>query len=298
MWSGLFSQIHQDIMAGRTVLPKLSTKTQALMTALKDTSVSILEYHNAIQQDTELTNLVIDYGRTARYYGGGQVDGLFDALKFISRSELSSLVVLKNLKQLFIDPCPTSDHVVHKVWEDALQQAALASAFSARINERSAEIEVPCGLIETFQSQVGVLLIIHYLMEQGLPEPTIQQVKDIPAHVATDLSVLMARHWQLGNEVVDSVHRAALYEEFIDGDFTVLELVHMAKIVHYGDGVADLRSSMAFIKAVKNKVVSEPAEHFLQMVEGHALMRYRALSSMLWNPVTFFRTEVKTATGE
>lgn len=298
MWRDLFTQIHQDIMAGRTVLPKLSTKSQALMAALKDSSVSTLEYHHTIEQDTELVNLVIEYGRTARYYGGSQVDSLFDALKVISRSELSSLVFFKNLKQLFIDPYSAPTHVVHQVWENALQQTALMSALSARIDETNPQVSAPCGLIEIFQTEVGTILMIHYLMAQGLPEPTQQQVLDMPPHISVDLSVLMAKHWQLGEDVVACVHQAERYREFVAGGFSALDLVHMAKILHRGDGVMGLRNSMAFIKAVKHKLINEPADHFLQMVEGHALMRYRALNSMLWNPVTFFRTEVKTASGE
>ena len=133
---------------------------------------------------------------------------------------------------------------------------------------------------------IGTIMLLTTFRNKGLTIPSLPQIKEIPETLSCNISSLAALQWQLDPSICECALRSHQYYEINFAPFSITDVLHMAITLHRKSNqkckhAIALKDSAPFIKAVKQKLIKEEADHFTQMVEGHALVIFQGLSPLI-----------------
>ncbi|MFC3152576.1 HDOD domain-containing protein [Litoribrevibacter euphylliae] len=299
MWSlDNHYKVYKDLLNGRVKLPSLSKHFITLKTEVDDLSkLSPLNSHPAILEklsaDPDLCQLLVNAANFDRYYGAPALSTIEQALENLSAAQVSEFITLFGIRNLVLTDNLPAKHTIRQLWEESLQIASICTALYTRLgqyNHMPAEPSMLAGLVY----HLGTMLLINSFRNKGLATPNLQDAQNIPAPLASNMSSLAAIQWRLHSSVCECALQRNYFQEVNRQPFSMIDIFHMA-ITHHQNynkqnpNVVALKDSLPFIKAVKEKLIREEAQHFTQMVDGHALIIFRGLSPLINKfPITSF----------
>lgn len=291
MWSfDNHYKVYKDLLNGRVKLPSLSKHFTALKKEIDQKSQlsSLSNQPSILDQlaaDPDLCQLLINAANFDRYYGASALGTIDQALDNLSAAQVSEFVTLFGIRNLILADNLPAKHTTRQLWEESLQIASICTALYTRLgqyNHMPAEPSMLAGLVY----HLGTMLLINSFRNKGLATPSLQEAQNIPAPLASNISSLAAIQWRLHSSVCECALQRNYFQEVNQQPFSMIDVFHMA-ITHHqhqskqNPNVVALQDSLPFIKAVKGKLIREEAQHFIQMIDGHALIIFRGLSPLI-----------------
>ncbi len=304
MWSlDQHYKVYKELLNGRTKLLSLGNNFATFQKRLKEHSnhgaINHPIIHDQLSADPDLCQLLINAANFDRYYGAPALSTLSQALDNLSEAQISEFVSLFAIRNIVLTDNLPANHSIRKLWEESLQIAALCAALYARIgkyNQFPAEPSFQAGLMY----HLGTILLISSFRNKGLAVPNTQDTQSIPLSMASNMSSLAAIQWKLHPSVCECALQRNNYQDVNAQPFSLVDVFHMA-VIHFkhtrqDPNVVALKDSFPFIKAVKEKLIREEADHFTQMIDGHSLIIFRGLAPLINKyPITSFSRSYATA---
>ncbi|GAA3943332.1 HDOD domain-containing protein [Litoribacillus peritrichatus] len=292
MWSqGSHYQVYKELLDGAITLPNLGkhyvnlknrTETQPY-----DRSLPILNQQLliALSANSDLSRLIINGANQGRYYGTPSVSQLEPAVARLDCQELSDLITLFAIRDLIIPDNLPANHIIRDLWEETLHVSSICAAICARL-ARHNHTPIKHGLLAGLVYQVGTIMLLNTYRNKGLSIPNRDHILNIPGNIVANVSSLAAIQWQLSPVIHECALRRNQYHEVNFDAFSIIDVLHMAIIVHRntssdGSKEVELKNSFPFIKAVKNRLIQEEADHFSQMIKGHSLLIFQGLTPLI-----------------
>ncbi|GLQ33037.1 HDOD domain-containing protein [Litoribrevibacter albus] len=290
MWSlDHHYKIYKDLLNGRAQLPSLSNHFSSIQNELAKYAQSGSINHPSIidklSADPDLCQLLINAANFDRYYGASALSTIDQALTTLSDQQVSEYISMFAIRNIVLSDNLPAHHTIRQLWEESLQISSICAALFARLSKYN-HVPLQPSLLSGLVYHLGTILLINSFRNKGLAVPGIKEANNIPSPLASNIASLAAIQWRLHPSVCECALQRSYYQEVNRQPFGMVDIFHMA-VTHYQNttkqnpNVVALKDSLPFIKAIKEKLIREEANHFVQMIDGHALVIYRGLAPLI-----------------
>jgi len=289
MWSlDNYYRVYKGLLSWRTKLPPLGQQCSSQLKAIEqyfDSPNRVSKLHEIFSADPDLCSLIINASNVDRYYGAEHSTTLEQALTKLTLLQLKELVILFAVRNLVLTETLPANHCIRNLWEETLKISSICLAINCRLGKQK-DYPIEQSLLAGISFHIGTILLISSYRNKGLTVPTLSEIDSVPAPMASNISSLAAVQWRLPPSICECALQRNHYQEVNHQAFSLVDIFHMAVIHHRSHdkkipNVVALKDSLPFIKAVKTKLINEEADHFTQMINGHALLIFRGLSPLI-----------------
>ncbi|GAA3924862.1 HDOD domain-containing protein [Litoribacillus peritrichatus] len=287
MWdSGIHFKVYREIVEGKVKLPNLSENTMKIRQILSNPNYQMMDLKSPLSANPELAALILQTANSSQYYGIAPVETISEGIIRLGSEQVTSLLLAHSLKGLFLSGHLPSQHLIRGLWEENLQIAALCSAITQRIQYRDRSFAEDKALLAGSLYHIGTLILLGYLYEKRLPQPTGAEVRRIPEHIATSIAVILAKTWHLDDELIECARNRNSYNVRRPGPVVLQDILDTAVVIHkhhhHGDcSVPSLADCHAFNKLQTHHLIRDSANSFFGAVEAHAIQILKEISRNL-----------------
>ena len=292
MWSvGNHYKVYQGLINGSIELPSIGSHFANLKHQVESNNFNLAgspvnqQLLIALSADHDLSQLLINGANQSRYYGSPLVTSLSTAITRLAPKKISDLITFFAIRDVVLPDNLPANHYIRNLWEDTLQLSAICCAINYRLTQTSG-VHFDHSALAGLVVHLGTIMLLTTFRNSGLTVPSHQQIEDVPDILSCNIASLAALHWQMDPAISECALRKSQYNEVNFDKFSILDVLHMAITLHRKNQQKDiahpaLKHSFPFIKAVKQRLIREEADHFTQMVEGHALAIFQGLSPLI-----------------
>lgn len=284
MWrSGIQFKVYQDILTGKIKLPNLPDNTMKLRHTLANPNFRIKELLPPLHANPEIAAIIMRAANASVFYGTRASSDLNSAVVKLGANSITSIVLTHSLESTLVKRSLPSRHSIRSLWKNNLRIGALSSAIARKISEFGVRVDADQALLAGSMYHVGTLMLLSYLQSHNLTMPTAEDIETIPAQIASNIAVVLAKHWQLDEQIVECIRSREQFEELTPGPFNLIDVFQFATLIHRIHDKSDLslpslEKTVPVKKAALHGLLGESLDHFVCMVDAQANVLLESLS--------------------
>lgn len=286
-------------MDHKIALPKLPDNTMRMRQILSNPNFQMSELAAPLNSNPEMAAVILKAANSSQFYGTEPVKTTADAVVRLGSIHVTSLLMTHSLKGIILSGSLPSKQLVRDLWDDNLKIAALCSAIAERIahshykktatphaNNTAINKKNPFNkdqaLLAGVLYHIGTLILLGYIFERHLPAPSFEDIASIPEATATGVAVVLARSWELDEDLVNCARHRNGFEDYRAGPVCLQDLLDLAVVMHRHhhkkeSHIPSLSECHAFKKLEQQGLITETPEHFIQMIETHGTLILRSI---------------------
>ncbi len=284
MWrSGIQFKVYQDILTGKIKLPNLPDNTMKLRHTLANPNFRIKELLPPLHANPEMAAVIMRAANSTAFYGTRPSGDLNSAVVRLGANSVTSIVLTHSLESTLVKRSLPARHSIRSLWQNNLRIGALSSAIARRISEYGVRVDTDQALLAGSMYHVGTLMLLSYLQNHNLTMPSAEDIETIPPQVSSNIAVVLAKHWQLDEHIVECIRARDQFEELTSGPFSLVDVFQFATLIHRIHDKNDLslptlEKTVPVKKAALHGLLGDSLEHFVTLVDAQANLLLENLS--------------------
>ncbi len=284
MWrSGIQFKVYQDILAGKIKLPNLPDTTMKLRHTLANPNFRVKDLLPPLHANPEIASIIMQAANSTAFYGTRPSPDLHSSIIRLGTTSVTSIVLTHSMQTTFVKSSIPSRHVIRKLWQNNLRIGALSSAIASRISEYGVRVDPDQALLAGAMYHVGTLMLLSYFQHKKLAMPSPEEIEAIPSQISANIGVVLAKHWQLDEDIVDCIRRRDQFDELTPGPFNLLDVFQFATLIHrikdQNDlSLPNLQTTVPVKKAALHGILGDSLDHFVTLVDAKANLLLDTLS--------------------
>ncbi|MFC3152577.1 HDOD domain-containing protein [Litoribrevibacter euphylliae] len=284
MWrSGIQFKVYQDILAGKIKLPNLPDTTMKLRHTLANPNFRVKDLLPPLHANPEIASVIMQAANSTAFYGTRPSSDLNGAIIRLGTTSVTSIVLTHSMETTFVKRSLPSRHVIRALWQENLRIGSLSSAIASRIADYGVRVDADLALLAGSMYHVGTLMLLSYLQNNKMAVPSPEEIDDIPSQISSNIGVVLAKHWQMDEQVVNCIRHRDQFEELTSGPFNLVDVFQFATLIHRIRDKNDLslpqlEKTVPVKKAALHGILGESLDHFVTLVDAKANLLLNTLS--------------------
>ncbi|GLQ33036.1 HDOD domain-containing protein [Litoribrevibacter albus] len=284
MWrSGIQFKVYQDILAGKIKLPNLPDTSMKLRHTLANPNFRVKDLLPPLHANPEIVSVIMQAANSTAFYGSRPSSDLNSAIIRLGTTSVTSIVLTHSMETTFVKRSMPSRHVIRTLWQQNMRIGTLSSAIASRIADYGVRVDPDMALLAGSMYHVGTLMLLSYLQNHKLAMPSAEEIEEMPSQISSNIGVVLAKHWQMEEEVVNCIRHRDQFEELTAGPFNLLDVFQFATLIHRIKDKNDLslpplEKTVPVKKAALHGILGESLDHFVTLVDAKANLLLSTLS--------------------
>lgn len=203
----MLSAFRADLESRRFRLTSLPEVAVEIRNLLSDETANLKNVADVINRDPAIAAKIIRSANSPVYFGANRCDSVQAAITRLGVNTAKQLVIGFTLRDLFTTDKPVLRRLMHELWEQSADVAALSFVLSRQTRLFNPEEAMLAGLV----SMSGALVVLNYasndpalLENETLLRQWIDKLKG-------EAGGLLLEHWQFPPEIVEVAREAELW---------------------------------------------------------------------------------------